>query len=321
MNSRSHDPNKKVVLFHRDFRKFTGGHLKVWHYFDHVLSSTSYEPRIAFTPESIWDATNPWSAARSYLTDWDPKSADILFLAGSDWRGLPETKARDYAKPIINLVQHPRHADPRDELYKFLPNRAVRICVSEQVADAVNATGRVNGPVFVIPNGIELGSVPGPKAEDARAVDVLICGLKAPDLAREVAKTLTQSNRRVMTLIDWIPRDEYLARLADARIAVTLPRPIEGFYLPALEAMACGATVVCPDCVGNRDFCKDGFNCFRPRYDADAIANATIAALDKSQPEMEKMLANSAVTVSQHSLETEREAFLSILERLDELWH
>jgi glycosyltransferase involved in cell wall biosynthesis len=38
----------------------------------------------------------------------------------------------------------------------------------------------------------------------------------------------------------------------------------EGFCLPALEAMATGAAVVCTDAHGNRDFCLDGENCLMP---------------------------------------------------------
>jgi GT2 family glycosyltransferase/glycosyltransferase involved in cell wall biosynthesis len=38
----------------------------------------------------------------------------------------------------------------------------------------------------------------------------------------------------------------------------------EGFCLPALEAMATGAAVVCTDAHGNRDFCVDGENCLMP---------------------------------------------------------
>src|SRR5438552_2195391 len=83
----------------------------------------------------------------------------ILFLAGTDWRGVPELDRSHFPKPIINLVQHPRHAEPNSELRNFLRNRAVRICVSQEVADAITATGEVNGPVFTIPNAIELSCV------------------------------------------------------------------------------------------------------------------------------------------------------------------
>ena len=312
------DASKKLVLFHRDFRAFTGGHLKVWDYFNHVGASPDYEPRVAFSEGSKWDATNPWFGSPGYIAEWEPDNADVLFLAGTDWQtvraGLGDNK------PIINLIQHQRHAEKGSELYGFLKNRALRICVSNAVADAIKSTGQVNGPVFVNPNGIELGSLPKGKPYDRRSVDVIVSGLKAPQLARDVAAAISSDKRTVECLTDWIPRAEYLARLADARIAVVLPRPVEGFYLPALEAMGCAAVVICPDCGGNRDFCHDAVNCFRPRYDMKEIVSAVSQALQQSQSENAKMQQHAKETALGHSLETERANFLRILARAKELW-
>ena len=86
------------------------------------------------------------------------------------------------------------------------------------------------------------------------------------------------------------------------------------------EGMAAGTIVVCPDCLGNRGFCRDGVNCFRPEYDADEIILAARIALQQSESGREKMRQDSAATVRKHSLETERESFLQILARIDELW-
>jgi hypothetical protein len=315
------DSNKRLVLFHRDFQRFTGGHLKVWNYFSHVLASNTYEPRIAFTSESKWDATNPWAEARDYVAACTPETADVLFLAGKDWNAFAPAALTKFEKPIVNLIQHPRHADPEDGLHRFLNNRAIRICVSEQVAEAIKATGEVNGPVFVIPNGINLQDIPGPAEDQKRPIEILICGLKAPQLAREIEKRLrSDENIAVTSLLDWVPRDEYLRQLGQAQMAVTLPRPREGFYLPALEAMACGAIVVCPDCIGNRDFCRDNVNCFRPAYDADAILAAIYLALGLPPDEADKMRKQADATVREHSLERERASFLEILERVDDIW-
>ena len=314
------NPHKRLVLFHRDFRRFTGGHLKVWNYFNHVNTSESYRARIAFTPESTWNGTNPWANSKEYVTEWAPETADILFLAGADWKRMPSELLAVNRKPIINLIQHPRHADPEDELYPFLKNRAIRICVSEQVAQAIKATRKVNGPIFVIPNGIALDDIPVKKSANDRPIDVLICGLKAPDLARKVEQRLPGKSFKVRSLLEWIPRTDYLERLNSARIAVTLPRPIEGFYLPAIEAMASGALVVCPDCVGNRDFCHDGVNCFRPAYDEQDIAEAVDRAIALSPQQATEMREQTAATVAKHSLERERTSFFQILDRVDKIW-
>src|SRR5205823_11686017 len=104
------------------------------------------------------------------------------------------------------------------------------------------------------------------------------------------------------------------------KITVFLPRPVEGFYLPSLEGMAAGTVVVCPDCLGNRGFCEDKMNCFRPEYATDEIALAARIALQQSQIERARMLQNAKATVRMHSLERERESFARILTSLDQLW-
>ena len=310
--------DKKIVLFRRDFQRFTGGHLKVWHYFNHVLASERYAPRIAFTPDSKWDTANPWTGANQYISEWNPTAADVLFLAGKDWEAVSNPNTR---QPVVNLIQHPRHANREDKLSGFLRNRAIRICVSQEVADAINATGKVNGPVFVIPNALETSGFPIIPDRTERPIQVLLCGFKAPDLAREIDRRLqADENVAVTPLLDWVPRADLLKRASEARIVVTLPRPVEGFYLPALEAMASGAIVICPDCVGNRGFCTDAVNCFRPAYQADAIVASIYQALALSSPDAEKMRDNARSTVAEHSLERERSSFLNILNRIEDIW-
>ena len=84
--------------------------------------------------------------------------------------------------------------------------------------------------------------------------------------------------------------------------------------------MGCGTIVVCPDCVGNRSFCRDNENCFRPSYDGNEILAAVGQALAQSEEDRKKMLERAASTVKEHSLERERDRFRDILQRLDELW-
>jgi glycosyltransferase involved in cell wall biosynthesis len=53
------------------------------------------------------------------------------------------------------------------------------------------------------------------------------------------------------------------------------PSLAEGFGLPPLEAMACGAATVISDCGGVREYARDGENCLLvPPGDADALAAA-----------------------------------------------
>jgi glycosyltransferase involved in cell wall biosynthesis len=94
----------------------------------------------------------------------------------------------------------------------------------------------------------------------------------------------------------------------------------EGFYLPALEGMAAGTLVVCPDCVGNRSFCINGLNSFVPAYTLANILDDAENALRISPVKIQEMQINAARTVANHGLLEERRAFLELLDNIEWLW-
>jgi glycosyltransferase involved in cell wall biosynthesis len=302
-------------MFYRDFRFLTGGHLKVWHYFGHVRASSEYTARIRFSRSSVMDDSNPWSSVPETMARRLDRP-DVYFVAGLDWRALPPAWRRRKV-PVINLIQHVRHAEDCDPRRPYLRNPAVRVCVSEEVASAVAATGEVRGPLLTIPNAIDVQGVEVPAA--GRDLDVLIAGLKQPDLARSISAELP-SNLKTRVLTERVPHREFLTLLASARVVVLLPGRTEGFFLPALEAMALGALVVCPDCVGNRSFCIDGVTAWMPAFRAAEIVAATHQALSTDSSRAASVHQAATAMADRHSLESERRAFYDILDRLPELW-
>jgi glycosyltransferase involved in cell wall biosynthesis len=311
-----------TVLFYRAFARFAGHHLKVWDYFNHVLASPHHTALMRFWSESRLDDTNPWCAIPEHVVDRaTPVDPDVYFLSGMDWTQINAGKRRRSPQPVINLVLHPTHLRPENPRYAFLSNRAIRICVCPEMAEGVAATGRLDGPLFVIPCGIDVEAVTAVAAGGRqRDIDVLVAGLKNPEMGRAVAARLAGGGRAIH-LIDrhLTQRTELLELLARSRVTVFLPWHEEGFYMPALEGMALGTVVVCPDVFGNRSFCLHETNCFCPRYDEDALVASAEAALE-DLPNLDRMLANAFETAHEHDLMQERQAFLAILERLDELW-
>lgn len=299
----------RKLLFHRDFRGFAGGHLKVWDYFNHARASGIIEPSLYLTRDSLRDSTNPWVANGERIeSEWRPETAAALFLAGLDWLAVPG----ECRKPVINLIQHLRHADPGDERFGFLRRPALRICVSQEVATAISSTGEVNGPVLTICNGLSTPGLPAPASE--RDIQVLIAGYKQPELAARLAAVLEAARIQVQCLTKQLHRHDYLALVARASVTVFLPHEREGFYLPALEGMALGTFVVCPDCAGNRSFCLHEKNCFLPTYNIESISSACREALARiSSGSSTEILAGGLRQAHLHSSEQERSLFLDAL--------
>ena len=290
------DP-RGMLLFHRDFRGLTGGHLKVWHYLRHAAESRSFCPRVFLTAASRRDASNPFLGGNPdwLLPAWQPERADALFVAGLDWMAVPD----DWDKPIINLVQGVRHASAGDPRRGYLSRRAVRICVSGEVADAIRSTGEVNGPVVTIPNAID---VPAGAGGSGRRRALRAAGYEPEVIASP------------------LPREEFLGRVAAAEVVLFLPLEAEGCFLPALEAVALGTLVVCPDCVGNRQFCRDGDTCLRPDHAPASLVAAVGQAMMMPPIERERMAAAARAEAAARGLDGEKRAFLAILDDLERSW-
>ena len=317
----------RAVWFHREFTRLQGGHLKHSHYFGHVAATGDFVPRISFTDAPVSEQIAEerrklWPPGEAgYASRWCPDDTDLLFVAGMDWQYLAEIGLDSLPNPRINLIQGVRHGRPGTELYDYLANRAVRICVSQEVAESINATGRANGPVLAIPNGIDIDPIsPLEDIGGDRRRAVLIVGYKQPRLAREVAGRLEEAGVEHHALLEFRPREEFLEMLPRHQVAVCLPLAEEGFYLPALEAMASGCVVVTTDCIGNRGYTAADRNCFLADRKADSLVAAAMRALNLPRAELHRLLAGASATATSHSLGEERKRFHAVLHDIDSLW-
>jgi len=312
----------KKIYFYRHYNAFSGGHMKVFDYFEHIKLSHAFTPSIYFTADSIMNKQNPWLKYQDcILKNWRPAESDALFLAGDDWDSLPPKERIDYTKPVINLIQGFRHAKPDNLVFKYLSYRAIRIFVGEEVANAVRNTGRINGPTFIITNGIDLDYIRlYSKKRNERDIDLLIVGIKNLDLARSLAQDCAKLKVRVRCLDFQIPREELLAIMGNSRVTIFLPLSKEGFYLPALEGMALETLVVCPKFEGNKVLYKDGFNCLMPEYRQDMIFNTIKIALFMPANLLNRLLDHALLSAQSYTLEQERAKFSDILNQIYDLW-
>ncbi|MDE0192353.1 MAG: sulfotransferase domain-containing protein [Gammaproteobacteria bacterium] len=320
----------RTVWFHRQYERLTGGQVKHAHYYEHVSRLSGHSRRIVFSGAAghgrlSGERAELWPTTRCERAEaWQPERGDVLFLAGTDWRYYDQAGLADRDIPRINLIQGVRHGDVGSERYGYLDRRAVRICVSDEVAQTIGATGRVKGPVFTIRNGTECRpaeiDVGGSVGFDERPEQVTVVGYKRPELTAVLSRCLDERRIPHLTLDRFIDRDEFLGLLGRTRVAVCLPRPEEGFYLPALEAMAAGCTVVTLDGIGNRGFCRHGHNCFLAKADPASVAAAVKEAMRLPVSDRQRIHANAAETVRMHSLERERGQFHNLLLDIGRIW-
>lgn len=308
----------KRVLFYRNFQSYTGGHQKVADYFDHLESDKDFLPYITFSNNSVWDDTNPWRFKKNLRSvDFVPDKYDYIFLAGLDWaQYLPLSNQR---KPIINLIQGVRHADPESNLYQFLTEKAIRICVSSEVENAISSTGRVNGVTCTISNSTDLMWL---NCSEFKKLDILILGNKQPSLAHRLRESLEKKNLTIKVVDKLVPRAELIELMKRARLFIGLPYAAEGFYLPALEAMALCDLVVIPDCIGNRSFCINNQTCLMCDYNYDSLMAAALVAIQivNNTNKVEKFHENTKKMIEMHSVERERKEFLEIMKNVDDIW-
>lgn len=294
------------ILFHRDFLGYTGGHGKVWDYFNHALA-LGLDARVYLTPASLRDGSNPWmTVAERVEPIWEPERAELLFLAGLDWEALPE--GIPPGLPVINLIQHVRHADPALPWRQFLRRPAWRVCVSQAVADAIIATGEVQGDVRLIPAALNLPAIA--PAMQVRT-KVFIGALKNPALGRALHAWLVARGWPVELCDEWVPRKAFLQALTRARTAVLLPHPTEGFFLPGLEAMALDCAVIMPPCQGSGQYAENGRNCLMP----EASLQGLIDALERLQDGAVHVALRAAgrSTAQRYTLAGERAALAALL--------
>lgn len=321
------------VLFHRTWpaRNFnvgtSGGQQKVRDVFEYVRQMPDFEPHVYFPPDTEWH-DNPGNVWLPYRADalpvWNPQPGDILFLAGKDWGQIQPDPTLRSDIPIVAIAQ-PRHVRPIDPRHDFLKNRAIRVAKSQSGLEILKRHG-VNGPIICIPDAIDFADLPEPLPRPP--TDLLIVGLKNPPMARALQAKLEDhfGGRLKIELQDGkLPtRNDFLRLLNRCRIACFFPVPpekgLEGFYLPALEAMVLGKLVICPDAIGNRDFCLPDKTCLMPDYDLVSYFEMVVRALEMSEEEKADITTAARQQSNLHGMESERNAYWELFRSVDSIW-
>ena len=296
------------ILFVKKSGRQSGGHVKLHDYFEHCLAHPRLDPYIYFAHDRTSDLGSIWGglAGERVLAHLDVEPFDLLVIDGRDWELLPPQAEQ---KTIVHLIQDFRHADAGDPRFAFLSRPALRICVSPELAAVLRP--HASGPIAVIPNGISLDLfAPGTKEPGS----VLVWGRKDRTLGKGIRSRLAARGVRVRLLTRPVAREEFAQLLAASGIFVGLTKEREGFFLPALEAMASGCAVVCADAIGNRSFCIDGETCRIARFgDLDDHVRLVEELLSDSA-QLDALRVRGLEMARHHTLESERAAFDQFIE-------
>lgn len=299
----------KILFPAKSFHKRGGGQIKSRDYLLHCLAHPQLDPYVYFTDAALYQEAALWAGVpkERVLERVDVAQFDLFFISGRNWKYVPKQLQR---KPVINLLQSISECSEGAPEARYFRRPALRICVSQGVADA-SAPYR-NGDAFVIPNGIPLDIFR--PAASRREGSVLIWGRKDGSFGVCLREELARRGVTAELLIDYLPREIWAGKLAETDVFVGLPHAQEGFFLPALEAMASGASVVCAGATGNESFCLPDRTCLSPAH-RDLMGHVeAVERLLTDNGLSERVRLGGIAMAPSFSLEAERARFYRLLD-------
>lgn len=296
----------KSISFIRHYHGYTGGHQKVRDYISHFLSfgwsPSLFLNKSAVTNKDLFDNIPNVVYQEQYL----PENSEVVFLAGMDWENYLSQKTS--SRKVINLIQHVRHADPHQALFKYLKEPAIRLCVSEAVRDAI--LPHANGPCYVIKMGHTIEPM-----RHKKGWDIYILANKQAELGSELTNWFRAQGYRVLVHTSTQEHRQVIEAMASSRLTIALPHETEGFYLPGIEAMYYSNMAVVPYCVANKEYYSRYSNLMMPNFSYNGIRLAALSALKKNQQNNIFRRYIGKCIATSYSLQNERKQLGTILKK------
>jgi hypothetical protein len=305
--------NKKSISFHRQYWAYSGGHQKVRDYLLHTVSSDKYEPW-------LWSENLSKTQVRLFMdlpgvrlaNEYQPHKTNVAFLAGMDWQAYHPFFDEQQIK--LNLVQHVRHGDKKHPLHQFLRHKAIRLCVSEAVKEAIEPFA--NGPCYTLRMGHDI-----PKLRLAKVNELYILATKQPLLGKQIFDWASGQGLKVILHDCPVERELVHQTMAQSRVVIALPNKTEGFFLPGIEAMALADWAVIPDCIASREYCLRNTNVTTCRLTFNDCVRAIELARGalKTWPHRFYQWRGKHICAG-YSLAKEQQNYCNILSELEHIW-
>ena len=305
--------NKKTISFHRQFWAYSGGHQKVSDYLLHTASSKQYEPW-------LWSENLSKIQARLFMdlpdvklsSEYAPHKADVAFLAGMDWQAYQPFFNEEQIK--LNLIQHIRHGDKKHPLHQFLRHKAIRLCVSDAVKEAIEPYA--NGPCYTVRMGHDI-----PKLTLTKVNDLYILATKQPELGKALCEWAQGQGLKVVIHDSPVERELVHQTMAKSSVVIALPNKTEGFFLPGIEAMALADWAVVPDCIASREYCLSYANVTSCHLTFnDCIRAIELARLRLTRWHNRFYQWRGKRICASYSLINEQKNYLGILQNIEQIW-
>ncbi len=315
----------KTVLFYQHFGKkgvVRGAHHKTFDFFNHIKSMTGYQPVIYFEEDSIWDDNLPWyDCFEKMPTLKDQKvEPDILFLnSGKDWIRYTQHRKIPQGMPVISPVNNFRALNPEHKSFEFLTEKAIRLCPSPELYNAVKTHHLTNGHTVYLPNGVGINDEAN-TVKYKKTIDLLIVGNKNPEMAQQLSEKVQSLEQNIVVIDEWISKKDFQLLLAKSKVSVHLPKVVEEHYIPGVEAMMLDSLLIIPDCVGNRSYSQHLKTCVLCDYSLEGMTEAIQLIQNMPKNDQEQLKANAKEESKKFTIQNEKNVLEELLNMTNVNW-
>ncbi|MBM3282801.1 glycosyltransferase family 4 protein [Candidatus Gottesmanbacteria bacterium] len=329
---------KRIVFLMWNLKKY-GCNIQI---FDYVrdLRNKGFSVEIYYIFRGLHSISDCGIPCESFLKLFlSGKSVDILVCSGF-WPVaylalLFPVKRKIYYLQALDSSLH------ENVFLKFLAETSYRlnfekVVISDFLKQKLEAYSSC--PIKVMPHGIDYARFSSPGADlsnlKSRKLKVLsvLSGyhrIKGPDLLVNIVKEIKKRRSDIsFTLVSFEKTsyspifDRFISDPASnelleeyCRADLFLATSIqEGFFLPALEAMACKVPVVMTDSGGVREYAKNGYNCLLARDASEIIKKRLVEYVLHNQRLRKKLIENGFATAKKFSFQKASERWIRYLD-------